>query len=100
MHAKKLKLRYSTEAKEDLRLLIFYSVYHFGMNQTEKYIQGLHHSMDQLCDNFELGKDRLELAEGLKSMVYGSHIIFYRKEGVFLSINRILHHSRDISKHL
>ena len=95
MHAKKLEVRYSDQAKDDLRLLIFYSLNYFGAKQTEKYMDGLHRTVDQLCANYDLGRDRPELAQNLKSMVYVSHIIFYTRQGSFLSINRILHHSRD-----
>ncbi|MEI6082843.1 MAG: type II toxin-antitoxin system RelE/ParE family toxin [Verrucomicrobiota bacterium] len=53
-----------------------------------------------LCDYPELGRQRDELASGLRSFPANSYVIFYRIAADELQIIRVLHGARDVQAEL
>ena len=98
MSAKRLKLRFSTEVREDLRAITRYTIYKFGERQAVVYGKSLAEIIEKLRENSSLGILRPELGEGLRSIVHNSHLVFFLADSEFLSVIRILHQSRDVPK--
>lgn len=52
---------------------------------------------DLLSDNPNLGRERSDLLENIRSFPYGNYIIFYRPTPDGILIVRVLHSARDVS---
>lgn len=96
---RRLKVRFSAAAREDLRAITRFTIDKFGVRQAKIYGQSITSVIEKIQINPNLGIFRPELAEGLQSIVHQSHVVFFKLDGVYLSIIRILHHSRDISRY-
>jgi toxin ParE1/3/4 len=63
--------------------------------------KGVLRSIDQKCDllavNPNLGRERSDLLENIRSFPYGNYIIFYRPTSDGILIVRVLHSARDVS---
>ena len=90
--------RLSREADQDLEDIFDYTVREFGVDQAIVYVSGFEEIIVSLAANPELGRTRVEIRNGLRSFVNGSHILFYRVLKNHIHIIRILHGSRDIIK--
>ena len=64
-----------------------------------RLVQRLTQRFEQLTNNPRSGKERTDLAPGLRSMAEGNYIIFYRiLDGSTVEIARVLHSKRDLGK--
>jgi len=90
--------RFSKKAVDDLSEIWNYSYYKWSENQADKYYKMLIENCKEIACNFdELGKNYKEIAENLKGLKAGRHIIFFRKlEENMVEITRILHEQMDL----
>ena len=88
--------RLSLEADKDLEDIYDYTVSQFGEDQAVKYLLGLEEIFFSLCDNPQMGRERKEIRENLRSVSKESHTIFYRIADTHIWIARVLHASRDV----
>jgi toxin ParE1/3/4 len=86
----------SPEADQDLEEIFDYTEREFGFDQAIEYLSGFDGILAKLLHNPELGKEREEIREGLRSLLKEKHAIFYRILGNRIRIVRILHASRDL----
>ncbi len=86
----------SPEADQDLEEIFDYTEREFGIDQAIEYLSGFDDIFAKLLHNPELGKEREEIREGLRSLMKEKHVIFYRILGNRIRIVRILHASRDL----
>ena len=70
-----------------------------GGDQATHYLLGLDKLFEQLIENPSLGKSRPEIREGLRSLPYEHHTVFYRIMDTHIRIVRVLHSSRDMPRH-
>ena len=86
-----------TEAAEtDLDNIGRYTRDNFGLPQAVLYLSDLGDAMEMLVAHPEAGRERGELARGLRSFRRSSHLIFYRaNESQDIEIIRVLHHGQD-----
>ena len=89
----------SSEADQDISDIFDYTEVEFGLDQAVSYASALDECFSQLVGNPELGRERDEIREGLRSITSGSHIVFYHILKDRIRIVRILHGSRDLPKH-
>lgn len=89
----------SDEADLDIGEIFDYSADQFGIDQAVIYASDLDKCFESLVKNPELGRDRSEIIEGLRSISSGSHVVFYRILSDKIRIVRILHGSRDVVRH-
>jgi len=82
-------------AYTDLEDVERYTLVTWGEQQRVRYITGLFAQFEQLSDNPRLGRPRPELGDGVISMPYERHVIFYELFGGRCHILRVLHHARD-----
>lgn len=100
MPDKPFRYSLSREADEDLVSIYDYTFEQFGKAQAVTYLSDLDSLLDDLCQNPQMGRERIEIREGLRSLVYESHVVFYRILPDHIRIVRVLHGSRDIPKFL
>jgi toxin ParE1/3/4 len=69
--------------------------------QAAHYICGLEQRFSVLANNPLAGIAREDLQpEGLRSVVHGSHVIFYQQQSYGVLIVRVLHGRQDVRTHL
>ena len=88
----------SQEADQDLDDIFDFTEEKYGFDQAIEYLSGLKETFKMIVKNSEIGKRREEIKVGLRGFVKSSHIIFYRIDGTFIRIVRVLHGSRDLPK--
>ncbi|WP_417886683.1 type II toxin-antitoxin system RelE/ParE family toxin [Zunongwangia sp.] len=90
----------SKKSEEDIEAIYEFGLKKFGKEQALNYLIELRAHFELLLKNPEIGKQRHEIKDGLYSLPYASHIIFYRILKDHLRIVRVLHGSRDMRKFL
>jgi toxin ParE1/3/4 len=65
-----------------------------------RYVDGLHERFVVLARQPEIGRRRDEIGQGYRSIVHGSHIVFYRLTRRELVIVRVLHGRMSPERHI
>ena len=94
-----MAIRLSRLARRDLDDIRRYTVETFGRAQWLTYYRGLVRAFEDIWANPESGRDRNLFAEGLRSVNYASHIIFFARvaaAGDNPVILRIVHRRRNL----
>jgi toxin ParE1/3/4 len=93
--------RKTRRADEDLQEIYRYTRRMWGRAQAELYVRGLEQRFTALAENPLTGIVREELRpEGLRSVVDGSHVVFYQPQPYGVLIVRILHGRQDVRTQL
>lgn len=90
------KYKLSQIAEEDVSAIYDYTIAEHGKAQTVNYLLGLEDCLTELVEYPLSGKERSEIKQGLRSILYQHHIIFYRLHDDYIRIVRILHESSDL----
>lgn len=91
---------FTEQAEKDLEAIIDFTLQRWGMAQPHIYIDALQETAQILADNPQLGTERDELSQGLRSFPHQSHVLFYmpqRQEGI--TIVRVLYASVDVLRY-
>ena len=67
-----------------------------GTLLAESVVDGINRTFDNLVRFPFIGRDRSSLRPGIRSIVAGVYVIFYRVELERITIMRVLHGRRDI----
>ena len=94
------KVILSEAADVDLEDIFDYTLDEFGVDQAVSYVSGFDDVFDTISENPEIGRERKEIREELRSLTKDKHIIFYRTLNDHVRIVRILHGSRDLPRFL
>ena len=78
------------EAEEDLERLYEHGVIFFGLDQADRYYDGLIERFCELSDNPRLWQAVDYIRTGYRRSVYASHSIYYRIDDDTVEIMRIL----------
>jgi toxin ParE1/3/4 len=62
----------------------------------EQYLETVLSKIEELAERPTIGRQRPEIAAGLRSYLVKKHVIFYRQTGNNIHIYRILHTARDL----
>jgi toxin ParE1/3/4 len=93
--------RKTRRADEDLKEIYRYTRRTWGRAQAELYIRGLEQRFTALAENPLTGIAREDLQpESLRSVVHGSHVVFYQPQSYGVLIVRVLHGRQDVRAHL
>ena len=91
------RLKLTRAAERDLEDIWLYiardSVAYF-----DAYLEKILSRCALLAEHPEAGRERDEVAKGLRSIPVESHIIFYRVKRKHVVISRVLHSARDIRR--
>lgn len=103
----KVPVALSGRAEEDLTHQYGWYLDHARTEVAEGFLMAFHSRTDLLSRFPEIGQPRrfraLELKGGRSLSVgtkFGDHLIFYRTDGRFVSIERVMHGSRDLEPRL
>ena len=86
-------------AEVDISDIYDYTLEAHGDRQAAAYLTGLDESFRSIVEQPRLGKRRPEIRNGLYSVLYEKHTIFYRLQDDFVRIVRVLHSRRDMPRH-
>ncbi len=86
----------SPEAETDLLEIWFYIAQDSPVN-ADRFLDKLEEKALKLCEFNEIGLDRPELAEGLKSFPVDHYLLYYRPTSAGIELARVLRGSRDIN---
>jgi len=95
-----LEYHLSEAADQDLDQIFDYTKDKHGENQAVSYLLSFEKIFKTLSSNPALGRTRLEIKRGLRSISNGEHVVFYRVMRNSIRIVRVLHGSRDLPKFL
>ena len=73
-----MAIRLSHRALADLEDIRTYTIETWGQEQWLKYYRGLVDAFEQIEQYPDSGRDRSLFAEGMRSVSYSRHIIFYK----------------------
>ena len=88
------------EAENDIEEIFDFGESKFGKAQAITYLIQMEEYFVLLAENPGIGKKRNEIKEGLFSLPYVSHIIFYRILENHIRIVRVLYGGRDLVRFL
>ena len=91
--------KFTAHAQNDLVNIIGHTLQNWGGVQAEKYIDGLEALAAKLAHSPALGARRDALQKDLLSFPYKSHVLYYTRTKVGITISRVLHQSMDIEQH-
>jgi toxin ParE1/3/4 len=70
--------RLSPEAERDMEIIWLYTLDQWGLDQTNRYTDGLTAAFSQLAENPRLGATSEEFRKGYRRNRVGRHTIYYR----------------------
>lgn len=94
------QLAVAAAARDDLRNVARYTERKWGAAQARRYLDALRGRLALLRERPRLGRPREDLAQGLRSLPCGRHVIFYKDTEERIEVIRILHASMDVRRHL
>ena len=86
-------------ARRDLAEIAEYSESRWGATQTRIYLDRLEDRLTALAERPAMGRKRDDLAEGLLSFPFQSHVLYYTMAPFGIIVARVLHKRRDPSLH-
>ena len=87
-------------ARADLEAIWIYTVEHWGIEQAERYLQGLFGCFEELAANPRLGRERNDVKAGYRSFPQGRHVVFYLIVPKGVEVIGVVHQSADVDAHL
>jgi toxin ParE1/3/4 len=87
-------------AQDDIVGIAAYTLDMWGEGQMSQYVDRLHARFVELARFPNAGRRRDEIGPGYRSIVQGSHMVFYRTTARDLVIVRILHVRMSPDRHL
>lgn len=95
-----MRIRYSTEAHNDLVDIIFYGNENFGPVQSSKYVAQIRNAIELIGLNPEMARLRTELERPVRIHTVGSHIVVFDIEEGMIVIVRILSAGQNLPDHI
>jgi toxin ParE1/3/4 len=95
-----LRVVVSPRAQDDIVGIAAHTLEMWGEAQMSRYVDGLNARFAELARFPSTGRRRDEIGPGYRSIVQGSHIVFYRTMDRDLVIVRILHVRMNPDRHL
>lgn len=87
-------------AETDLSDIWYYGADAWGIEQADRYADGLFALFDLLADFPEMARERSEFTPAVRIHPSGAHLVIYRAEGQGVEIIRILHAHQNLTAYL
>ncbi|HWA91915.1 MAG TPA: type II toxin-antitoxin system RelE/ParE family toxin [Rhizomicrobium sp.] len=87
-------------ARGDLKSVARYSEKEWGRARKSQYMAALRARLVALLEHQKLGIARPDLGAGYRSLLVGSHVVFYRLAASEVRVVRVLHQRMDPKRHL
>ncbi len=91
------RVQVNVEAEEDL-IGIWTDIAQHNSVAAEKYLRLFGQKIDSLYEMPERGQMRDDLLTGIRMLVEGKYLIFYRVIGARVEVLRVIQGSRDLTK--
>ena len=91
------RLRYSAQSKDDLKQIARF-IANDKPDATRRWVAKLRQKCRLASQHAEIGDDRSELGEGIRSTYVGSYVIFFRRIDGFVEIVRVIRGDVDDPK--
>ena len=95
-----LRIVLSPKAEDDIVGIAAYTLETWGERQMSMYVRALNVRFAALARFPNTGRRRDELGRGYRSVVQGSHVVFYRTTARDLIVVRVLHVRMSPDRHL
>ncbi len=95
-----MRIRYSTEAHNDLAGIIFHGNENFGPAQSSKCVAQLRNAIELIGLNPEMARLRTELERPVRIHTVGAHMVVFDIEDGMIVIVRILSAGQNLSDHI
>lgn len=95
-----MRIRYSTEAHNDLVGIIFYGNENFGPAQSSKYVAQIKNAIELIGLNPEMARLRTELERPVRIQTVGAHMVVFDVEDGMIVIVRILSAGQNLPDHI
>ena len=92
--------RLTSDAENDLIDIYLYTVETFWIAQADAYEEAFTNTFELIAGNPYIGRNISDIRPGLRRFVRQSHILYYRTDGVDVTILRILGAAQDPLRHL
>lgn len=92
--------RLTPEARNDMESVWVYSLAHWGLKQTENYIDDLTSAFSLLAKSPKVGKSCEHIRTGYLKYSVIRHVIYYRETNYGIEVIRVLHDRMLVSRHL
>lgn len=90
------RVQVNVEAEEDL-IRIWAEIAEHNEVAADKYLKILNDRIESLFEFPDRGKPRDDLIVGVRMLVEGKYLIFYRVENLRVEILRVIHGRRDLT---
>lgn len=94
------EIHFTRAAQTDIAEIEEYSAAHFGTDATIAYLTDLADTLRQLSGQPEIGARCGYLGRGIRSWRCRSHRIYYVRNGKDITVQRVLHYARNVSRDL
>ncbi len=95
-----MRIRYSTEAHNDLVDIITYGKDNFGAAQSSKYVAQIRNAIELIGLNPEMARLRTELKRPVRIHTVGTHMVVFAIEEGMIVIVRILSAGQNLPDHI
>lgn len=92
-------VRLSRRALKDIEEIKTYTVERWGEAAWLRYFAGLSAALDRVADDPDIGRPRDALLNGMRSLTYERHLIFFmpaRESGRRTAVLRVAHQARNL----
>ena len=100
MSARKAALALKPAARRDIEDILIYSAEQWGLEQRDTYRNEIARALEVLRENPRLGRQRDEIAAGLRSLRVRQHVIYYRTSTERVIVIRVMHGMMDAAQDL
>ena len=87
-------------ARAQLKNIGEYTEQRWGIEQQRIYLGQLFKRFEEIGNNPLLGRERLEIAPGIRSVMEGRHVIYYQVTDMTVEILAVLHGRMDLKREL
>lgn len=87
-------------AEADLSVIWQHGAATWGVEQAERYAEGLFALFDLLAGFPEIARERTEFSPPVRIHPSGAHLVLYRREGQWVEIIRVLHAHQNLTAYL
>ncbi len=93
--------RLSRKAVADLSGIWDYTAERWGIEQAERYAEGIRDTCEALASGQQCGQDARHVRPGYRRQLAGAHVLFFRVlDDGCIDVVRILHQRMDAGRHL
>lgn len=95
-----IRVEISEAADADLVEILEYGTDNFGQDRAEAYVAGFQTTFDLISRHPAAGAVHAEVRPPIRSLPHGSHRVFYDVFEAEAVVQRILHKTMDVKRHL